>query len=98
MLSCLSRVQLFVTLRTIARQAPLSMGFSRQEYWSGLPCLPLGNLPNPGIEPMSSALQEDSLLRSHQGSPYLHYALSNQRISSFLFLLFIYMLYAHNFI
>ena len=54
MLACVLRpfrhVQLFSTPRTIARQAPLSMGFSRQEYWSGLPCLPPGDLPNPGIE------------------------------------------------
>ena len=49
-LSCFSRVQLFVTPWTIARQAPLSTGFSRQEHWSGLPCPPPGNLPNPGIE------------------------------------------------
>ena len=48
-----SCVQLFVTLWTVARQAPLSMGFSRQEYWSGLPCPPPGDLPDPGIEPMS---------------------------------------------
>ena len=41
------------TLWTVARQAPLSMGFSRQEYWSGLPCPPPGNLPDPGIEPTS---------------------------------------------
>ena len=53
MLSCLSRVQLFETLWTIAHQAPLSMGFSRQEYWSGLQCPPPGDLPNPGFEPMS---------------------------------------------
>ena len=43
-------VQLFSTPRTIAHQAPLSMGFSRQEYWCRLPCLPPGDLPNPGIE------------------------------------------------
>ena len=48
----LSHIQLFVTLRTVARQAPLSMGFSRREYWSGLPCPP-PDLPNPGIEPAS---------------------------------------------
>ena len=42
-----------VTLWTVAHQVPLSMGFSRQEYWCGLPCPPLGDLPNPGIEPMS---------------------------------------------
>ena len=49
-LSCFSCVWLFVTLRTIACQAPLSVGFSRYEYWSGLPCPPLGDLPSPGIE------------------------------------------------
>ena len=53
MLSCFSRVQFFVTPWTVARQASLSMGFSRQEYWSGLPCPPPGDLPDPGIEPMS---------------------------------------------
>ena len=46
-------VWLFVTLWTIARQAPLSMGFSRWEYWSGFPCPSSGDLPNPGIEPTS---------------------------------------------
>ena len=46
---------------TIAHQAPLSMGFSRQEYWSGLPFPSPGDLPNPGIEPKSPALQADSL-------------------------------------
>ena len=50
MLSCFSRIQLFVTLWTAACQAPLSMGFSRQEYWSGLPCPPPGDLPSPGME------------------------------------------------
>ena len=44
---------LFVTLWTVARQAPLSMGFPRQEYWSGLLCPPLGDLPDPEMEPMS---------------------------------------------
>ena len=48
-----SRVQLFVILWTIAHQAPLSMGFSRQEYWSEFPCSPPGNLPDPGIESKS---------------------------------------------
>ena len=51
----LSHVQVFVTPWTVARQAPLSVGFSRQEYCSGLSCPPLGNLPNPGIEPTSLA-------------------------------------------
>ena len=51
MLSCFSWVRLFVILWTIAHQTPLSIQFSRQEYWSGLPGLPPGDLPNPGIEP-----------------------------------------------
>ena len=56
--SCLT----LATPWTVARQAPLSMGFPRQEYWSGLSCPPPGDLPNPGIEPLSPALQADSLL------------------------------------
>ena len=57
----LSPFQLFATLRTVALHSPLSMGFSRQEYWSGLPYLPAGDLPDPGIKPRSPALQADSL-------------------------------------
>ena len=57
----LSRVRLFVTLWTVAYQASLSMGFSRQGCWSGLPFLSSGDLPNPGIEPGSSTLQADAL-------------------------------------
>ena len=57
----LSRVQLFVTLWGVAHQAPLSMGFFRQEYWSGFPCPSPGDLPDPGIEPWSPALHVDSL-------------------------------------
>ena len=56
----LNRVRLFVTSWTVAYQAPQSMEFSRQEYWSGLPFPSLGDLPNPGIEPGSPALQADS--------------------------------------
>ena len=48
-----SHAQSFVTLWTVAYQAPQSMGFSRQENWSGLPCPPLGDLPNVGIKPVS---------------------------------------------
>ena len=65
MLSHFSRVQLFVTPQTGAPQAPLSLGFSRQEYWSELSCPPQEDLPNPGMEPVApdvSALQADSLL------------------------------------
>ena len=53
MLSHFSFVRLFVTQWTVGCQVPLSMGFSRKEYWSGLPCPPSGNLPYPGIEPAS---------------------------------------------
>ena len=53
MLSYFSCVQLFATQRTIACWAPLSLGFSRQEYWSGLPCPPPGDLLKPETEPMS---------------------------------------------
>ena len=57
----LSRVQLLATPWTVVYQAPLSMGFSRQQSWSGLPFPSPGDLPNPGIEPTSPALQTDAL-------------------------------------
>ena len=57
---------------TVACQAPLSMAFFRQEYWSGLPFPSPGDLPNSVIEPVSPALQADSLPLSHQGSPNIH--------------------------
>ena len=66
----LSRVQLFATPWTAAPQAPLSMEFSRQEYWSGLPFPTLEDLPNLGIEPESPAFAGDSLPLCHLGSPY----------------------------
>src|SRR5574340_843060 len=65
MLSCLGRIPLCATPWTVARQAPLSLGFSRQEYWSGLPRSSPGDLPQPGIEPTSllpPALLVDSAL------------------------------------
>ena len=68
LLSPFSCVRLCATLWTIALQAPLSMGFSRQEYWSGLPCPPPGDLSNLGTEPGSPALQADFLPLSYQGS------------------------------
>ena len=52
---------------TVAHQAPLPMGFSRQEYWSGLPFPSPGDLPDPGIEPRSPALQADALTSEPQG-------------------------------
>ena len=70
-LSRFSHVQLFTTPRTVTCQAPLSMDFSRQEYWSGWLCSPSGNLPNPGIEPRSPTLQADSLMPEPPGKPGL---------------------------
>ena len=77
----LGHVQLFVVPRTVARQVPLSMGLSRQEYWSGLPCLPLGDLPNPGIEPASqvSCIGRQVLCHQrHQRSLYIYICKSVQ--------------------
>ena len=68
-LSHFSRVLLFTIPWTVACQAPLSMGFPRQEYWSGLPFPSPGDLPNPEIEPMSPALQADSLPSKPPGKP-----------------------------
>ena len=67
-----SCVRLYATLWTVALQAPLSMGFPRQEHWRGLAFLPPGDLPDPGMEltsPSSPALAADSLPRSPRGSP-----------------------------
>ena len=63
----LSRVQLFATPWTVAHQVPPSMGVSRQEYWSGLPFPSPGDLPDPGIEPRSPALQADTLTSEPPG-------------------------------
>ena len=65
----LSCVQLFVTPWTVAYQVPLSIEFSRQEYWSGLLFPSLGDLPNAGIKPRSPALQADSLPAESPGKP-----------------------------
>ena len=65
----LSRVQLFATPWTVTRQAPLSMEFSRQVYWIGLPCPPPGNLPNPETEPRSPILQAYFLPSEPPGKP-----------------------------
>ena len=65
----LSCVPLFATPWTVAYQAPPSMGFSRQQYWSGLPFPSPGDLPNPGIEPRSPAFQADALTSEPPGKP-----------------------------
>ena len=59
---------------TVARQVPLSTEFSRQEYWSGLPFPSPGDLPDPGTEPQSPALQAHSLLSEPPGKPTIQYA------------------------
>ena len=64
-----SPVWLFSTLWTVAHQAPLSMAFSQQEYWNGLPCPPPWDFPNLGIEPRSPPLQADSLPSEPSGKP-----------------------------
>ena len=74
MLHHFSHVPLFVTLWTVAHQAPLSMWLCGQEYWNGLPCPPSGDLPNPGIEPMSlksPALAGEFLPLAPPGKPYI---------------------------
>ena len=70
----LSRVRLFEILWTIARQAPPSMGFPGQEYWSGLPFPSSGDLPNPGIKPGSRALQADALSSEPPGKPSIQFS------------------------
>ena len=80
----LSCVRLFVTPWTVAHQAPLSMEFSRQEYWSGLPFLSPGDLPNPGIRPWSPVLQGDSLPSEPPGKPswvlLMHFSLISAQL------------------
>ena len=82
MLSCFRRIRLCATPQTVAHQAPLSMGFSRQEYWSGLPCPPPRNFPDPGIEPRSPAspaVHANSLPLRQQGSPLMNILFCNQK-------------------
>ena len=81
----LSCVRLFVTPWTVAYQAPPSMGFSRQECWSGLPFPSPGDLPNPGIEPGSPALQADALLSEPPGKPnfFFFYAITYFMVTAY---------------
>ena len=69
----LSRVRLFATPWIVAYRAPPSMGFSRQEYWSGLPCPSPGDLPDPGIEARSPALEVEALTSEPLGKPICAY-------------------------
>ena len=68
-LSCFNCVQLFATLWTVAHKAPPSMGFSRKEYWSGLPFSSPVDLPDPGIEPKSPALTSRFFTTESAGEP-----------------------------
>ena len=70
LLNLVQLFQVFATPWTVAHQAPLSMGFSTQEYWSGLTFRSAGYLSNPGINPGSPALQADSLLSEPPATPY----------------------------
>ena len=65
----LNHVQLFATPWPVARQAPLSMGIIQARILDWMPCPPPGDLPNPGIKPMSPAMQEDSLPSEPSGKP-----------------------------
>ena len=76
----LNRVRLLVTPWTVAYQAPPSVGFSRQEYWSGLPFLSPEDLPDPGIEPGSSVLQADTLPSELPGIPKVIVTIMKQKI------------------
>ena len=79
----LRHVWFFVTLWTVACQAPLSLGFSTQEYWSGFPCPCSGDLPNPGIKPGSPTLQTESLPSEPPGKPLMDlYVASNAILCS----------------
>ena len=74
----LSRVRLFMTTWTVAREAPPSMGFPRQEYWSGLPFLSPGDLPDPGIESVSPALAGIFFTTEPPGKPELIFCYGEQ--------------------
>ena len=77
---CFSRVRLFATPWTVARQASPSMGFPRQEHWNGLPFPSPGDFPNPGIKPVSPVLKADFLLSEPPGKPPLSIMELNQSI------------------
>ena len=77
----LSHVRLFATPWTVAYQAPPFMGFSRQGYWSGLPFPSPGDLPDPGIEPGSPALEADALTSEPPGKPQYVIATNNTKLT-----------------
>ena len=80
----LSRVRLSATPWTVAYQAPPSMGFSRQEYWSGVPFPSPGDLPDPGIEPGSPTFQADTLTSESPGKPEPHLKLADFSVTRYM--------------
>ena len=82
-LSCCNHVQLFATLWTVACQVPLSMGFFRQEYWSGSPCPSPGDPLDPRIKPVPPALQQILYRWATEEALWSCYALANQRSQTF---------------
>ena len=84
----LSRVRLFATPWTVAYQTPPSMGFSRQEYWSGVPFPSSGDLPDPGINPGSPAFQADALTSEPPGKPIV--LQSETKVSFIIFFSFVF--------
>ena len=80
----LSRIRLFATPWTVAYQAPPSMGFSRQEYWSGVPFPSPGDLPDPGIEPGSPIFQADALTSEPPGKPEPHLKLADFSVTRYM--------------
>ena len=91
----LSRVRLFATPWTVAHQAPPSMGFSKQEYWSGLPFPSPGDLPDPRIKPRSPTFQADTLTSEPPGKP--NYLDANCRLGWCCLPLYPYPIYNHHF-
>ena len=86
----LSHILLFATLSTVAHQAPLSMGFPKQEYWSGLTFPSPGDLPNPGIKPTSPALEGGFFITVPPGKPLMFstYPIKGLQLFSFSFFKF----------
>ena len=98
MLSRFSRVRLFATLWTVAYQVPPSMGFSRQEYWSGVPFPSPGDLPHPGIEPGSPALEADALASEPPGKPSKRPPNRSMLLQMAKFCSFFFMIEKHSFL
>ena len=96
-LSCFSNIWFFATPWTITHQAPLSIGLSKQEYWSGLPCPPPGDLPDPGTEvtsPRSLASQVDSLPLAPPVEPSIYYTITLRCVYMWMYILLLLLLFS----